>query len=255
MALGDAGVGHVGAPREAPAGFPAVPEGQVAVEHVEAAVVRVAPRARRPRGRGAGRSSPPRSGPATSPGGPPGGPRTSAAARRPAPHRGRSAAWRPPASAAGPRRRCRPRPGTGHHRAGPAAGTGSPARRAAVTTARASASERTSTPSAGSGPGSAPRPHPCGSAPVVLAGLGLQGRRRGDDAPVEGVGRLSGPRRGGRHRGGVADAPQQVDELLHVPDEVAARQELVLEHVGEAVTGGPGVGQVHEARVRAAGWG
>ena len=71
----------------------------------------------------------------------------------------------------------------------------------------------------------------------------------------ERVGGLARPGGGGGHRGHVADAPQQVDQLLHVPHEVATRELLVLEHRRQPVTGRPGVGQVHEAGIRRAGGG
>ena len=42
--------------------------------------------------------------------------------------------------------------------------------------------------------------------------------------------------------GDVAELAEQVDALLHVAHEVAAGHLVVLEHVGEGLTGRPGVG-------------
>src|SRR5690606_4326881 len=93
----------------------------------------------------------------------------------------------------------------------PRVGTGRPARRASVTTARASASDRTITPSGGSGapgsphgspfrmtiavlPGSAGPAHALlpAAAGTAVATVHVEGRRCRHHAPLQGVGGLTG---------------------------------------------------------------
>ena len=181
-----------------------------------------------PARRATGRSWPRPPGRATSRGGRRGGRRTSGAGRRQ--HRAevdRAAAWRR-------RERSRassPVPPSVRHRSPPSrpsGGSGSSARRAASTTARASASVRTTTPSVGQ----RARARPSGS-PFSDRHRGRPRRRlRRPRAPrwpsttprcrASAACRARG--RGGRHRRDVADLAQQVDELLDVADEVAARE-------------------------------
>ena len=68
-------------------------------------------------------------------------------------------------------------------------------------------------------------------------------------APIDGFGRS--PAHGGvrRHRRHLA---QQVDQLLHRPNEIAAGQLLFVDDLGETLPGDPGMGHGGERRVRSA---
>ena len=73
--------------------------------------------------------------------------------------------------------------------------------------------------------------------------------RAGGDDPAVRPRRPAARRGRSPARGRVADPAQEVDQLLHVADEVATRQLLVLEDVVERLARRPGVGQVDEAGV------
>ena len=146
------------------------------------------------------------------------------------------------------RRRSSPIPPTVRQRSPPRrpiGGTASPCDRAEAMIEAASASERAMTPSAGSG---CALPHRASA----LDGHSRRrdGRGRGDHTAVQP--RRCLPRGSGRRLiGHVGDLAQEVDDLLHVPHEVAARQVFVLEHVVEGFAGRPRVGDREEGRVRA----
>ena len=167
--------------------------------------------------------------------GPRGGRRTSAAGRRRAPRRGRPAAASPPSE-----RSRSSSPGAAERAAQVAAEE--PERRDRLawpagprsTTARASASERTTTPSPGQRPGRPPgltladrHPAPPRRRPSSSAELAATTPRNSASAAWRARAAVAADRRD------VADLAQQVDELLHVADEVAAGELLVLEHVVE----------------------
>src|SRR3954463_8378308 len=137
----------------------------------------------------------------------------------------------------------------------PSAGTGSPARLARSTIARASASVRTTRPSVGRVPGD-PQGSPFSivigsrSLGLIVVHPGADDRRRRDQSPEAVVGGLVRTAPRVRVGSGGADLAEQSDELLHVPDEVATRQVLVLEYTVEIAARGPRMGDRDEPGVR-----
>ena len=163
--------------------------------------------------------------------GPRGGPRTSAGGRRPGRPRGRWGAGG--LVGAQPRLVARAAEGPAEVAAEEAErGRLGLARRASVTTARASASDRTTTPSAGSGPrcvppcgGHAP-PRPPGATPRQppdRAARAAEGHaRRPPPRLDEGLAAWRAVRAGVGLGGDLGELAEEVDELLDVADEVAA---------------------------------
>ena len=84
---------------------------------------------------------------------------------------------------------------------------------------------------------------------VVLVLVVAQRRGHRDHAAEDLIGRLTSGPGGAGVVGGVADLAQQIDQLLDVAHEVAAREVLVVEHVLERLPRRPGVGQREERRV------
>ncbi len=178
-------------------------------------------------------------------------------------------------NAASPRSRSgEPVPPSVRHRSPPSrptGGIGAPARRRALTSSCSSASERTSTSPAGAGPvrpqASPLRtvirlrvPHPlvpvarrssCGAASVASSSsttavtvLDAATTPRNSRSAAS-----AAARRVSACGATIGELAEQVDQLLHVAHEVAAGQLLRLDHLGEALTGRPGVGDGDERRV------
>src|SRR5205085_599222 len=106
-----------------------------------------------------------------------------------------------------------------------------------------SASLLTSTPSSGSAPG---LPQGCpfsigmqlhrDGVGIVVVDTGTDHRRRRDHTAEALLDRLVRGMTGRRIRRSDAELPQEIDQLLHVADEVTTREVLVLEHTVERTT-------------------